>query len=499
MESLSELATCIERGSLDWEQALRCLRHAFRNTPSPDWWRRVLLLAPCHRLHAQGPTPGAVFTSEMISEATISRIVELLKLTNSETNCWQDWLIFSDVYFFLMKHGCIDFVDFVDKLVSRLRGGDQHILRTNHVTWLLAQIIHVELVMNALNTDPRKRFEFFEMAAKTRGRLILNENDDTTGSGNAVEGQRALANQRGGRVRPGGGRIHMGDKRHGEHEANQNDREASEIDRRFLMDLVETTRKILSFYKEDRGSDPNNPQSILLDFISSCQNLRIWSLNTSTREYLNNEQLQKGKQIDEWWRQISKVGSIGMFWVVSFTMAQPACETVMNWLTSTGTTEMLPGTDPQSNERFMVMQEVSLLPISLLSGFSINLCLKLAYQMEESIFSGQVVPSIAMVETYVRVLLIAPHALFRSLMTYNSVKFSLMKGLLISTVNHVEWNCCVRYLKLLCYYIIVMLAGLSVFQSPLKTPLLLPKRTRSSLHFTAAVLSVFTCPSYKKV
>ncbi|KAL6573802.1 Mediator of RNA polymerase II transcription subunit 23 [Orobanche hederae] len=343
-----ELAASIQRGSLDWERALRCLSHAFRNTPSPDWWRRVLLLAPCHRLHAQGPTPGAVFTSEMISEATIDRIVELLKLTNSGANCWQDWLIFSDVFFFLMKHGCIDFVDFVDKLVSRLQGDDQYILRTNHVTWLLAQIIRVELVMNALNTDPRK---------------------------------------------------------------------------------VETTRKILSFHKEDRSSDPNNPQSILLDFISSCQNLRIWSLNTSTREYLNNEQLQKGKQIDEWWRQVSKgerimnymnmdERSIGMFWVVSYTMAQPACETVMNWLTSAGITEILPGTDLQSNERFMVMQEVSPLPVSLLSGFSINLCLKLAYQMEESMFSGQVVPSIAMVETYVRILLIAPHALFRSLMTH---------------------------------------------------------------------------------
>ncbi|KAL0461460.1 UNVERIFIED_CONTAM: Mediator of RNA polymerase II transcription subunit [Sesamum latifolium] len=341
-----ELASSIQRGSLDWERALRCLRHAFRNTPSPDWWRRVLLLAPCHRLHAQGPTPGAVFTSEMISEAAIDRIVELLKLTNSETNCWQEWLIFSDVFFFLMKHGCIDFVDFVDKLVSRLQDGDQHILRTNHVTWLLAQIIRVELVMNALNTDSRK---------------------------------------------------------------------------------VETTRKILSFHKEDRSSDPNNPQSILLDFISSCQNLRIWSLNTSTREYLNNEQLQKGKQIDEWWRQVSKgerimdymnmdERSIGMFWVVSYTMAQPACETVMNWLTSAGVTEILPGPNLQPNERLMVMQEVSPLPISLLSGFSINLCLKLANQMEESMFSGQVVPSIAMVETYVRVLLIAPHALFRSLM-----------------------------------------------------------------------------------
>lgn len=55
-----------------------------------------------------------------------------------------------------MKSGCIDFVDFVDKLVLRLQEDDQHILRTNHVTWLLAQIIRVELVINALNLDSRK-------------------------------------------------------------------------------------------------------------------------------------------------------------------------------------------------------------------------------------------------------------------------------------------------------------------------------------------------------
>lgn len=55
-----------------------------------------------------------------------------------------------------MKSGCIDFVDFVDKLVLRLAEDDHQILRTNHVTWLLAQIIRVELVMHALNSDPRK-------------------------------------------------------------------------------------------------------------------------------------------------------------------------------------------------------------------------------------------------------------------------------------------------------------------------------------------------------
>lgn len=339
-----DLAFSIQRGSLDWERALRCIKHAVRTTPSPDWWKRVLLVAPCYKSQVQAPTPGAVFTSEMICEATIERIIELLKLTNSEVNCWQEWLVFSDVFFFLIKSGCVDFVDFVDKLVSRLSGSDHHILRTNHVTWLLAQIIRVELVISALNSDARK---------------------------------------------------------------------------------VETTRKILSFHREDRCSDPNNPQSILLDFISSCQNLRIWSLNTSTRDYLNNEQLQKGKQIDEWWRQVSKGErmmdymnlddkSIGMFWVVSYTMAQPACDTVMSWLTSAGVTELLPGSNLQSNERLMMMRETSPLPMSLLSGFSINLLLKVAYQMEDSLFSGQVVPSIAMVETYTRLLLIAPHALFRS-------------------------------------------------------------------------------------
>ncbi|EPS67818.1 hypothetical protein M569_06952, partial [Genlisea aurea] len=343
-----ELAASIQKGSLDWERALRCLRHAFRNTPSPDWWRRVLLLAPCHRPHTQGPSSGAVFTSEMISEATIDRIVELLKLTNSETNCWQEWLIFSDLFFYLIKHGCIDFVEFVDNLVTRLHASDQNILRTNHVTWLFAQIIRVELVWNALNSDPRK---------------------------------------------------------------------------------VETTRKILSFHKENLGSEPNNPQSVLLDFISSCQNLRIWTLNTSTREYLNKEQLQKGKQIDEWRRQVSKDDrmmdyrnmderSIGMFWVVSHTMAGPALEAVTNWLNYAGVTEILTGTNLQTSERLMVMQEVSPLPISFLSGFSLNLCLKMAVQLEDSMFSGQVVPSIAMVETYVRLVLITPHALFRHLLMH---------------------------------------------------------------------------------
>ncbi|TYK30505.1 mediator of RNA polymerase II transcription subunit 23 isoform X1 [Cucumis melo var. makuwa] len=173
-----DIASAIQRGTRDWERAMRCIRHALRTTPSPDWWKRVLLVAPGYRSSAQGLSPGAVFTSEMICEATIDRIFELLKLTNSgnynffvillfiqrlspyilyeKIHCWQEWLVFSDIFFFLMKSGCIDFADFVAKLFSRVTEGGQHVLRTNHVTWLFAQIIRVELVMSALNSDARK-------------------------------------------------------------------------------------------------------------------------------------------------------------------------------------------------------------------------------------------------------------------------------------------------------------------------------------------------------
>ncbi|CAA7401414.1 unnamed protein product [Spirodela intermedia] len=349
-----DLANSIQKGSIDWERALRCLKHGLRSTPSPDWWRRVLLVAPCYRNAQQTSTPGAVFSSEMVSEAIIDRTMELLNLTNSETHYWQEWLSFADVFFFLMKSGCIDFLDFVNKLAARVSDDDQQIVRSNHVTWLLAQIIRIELVMSTLSSDPKK---------------------------------------------------------------------------------VETFRKIISFHREDRNTDPNNinPQSILLDFISSSQTLRIWSFNMSIREHLNTDQLQKGKQIDDWWKQVTKGErvdfmnlddrSMGMFWVLSFTMAQPACDAVVNWLTSLGVVELPQGPNVQSGEKMMMMRETCPLPMLLLSGLSLNLCLKLAFQLEETIFLGQVIPSIAMVETYVRLLLIAPHSLFRPHFTTLTQRF----------------------------------------------------------------------------
>lgn len=82
--------------------------------------------------------------------------------------------------------------------------------------------------------------------------------------------------------------------------------------------------------------------------------------------------------------------AMGMFWVLSFTMAQPACEAVMNWFTSVGVADLIQGPNLQPNERMTMMRETYPLSMSLLSGLSINLCLKLAFQLEETIFLGQV-------------------------------------------------------------------------------------------------------------
>ena len=32
-----DVAIVIQRGSMDWERTLRCLRHALHTMPSPDW------------------------------------------------------------------------------------------------------------------------------------------------------------------------------------------------------------------------------------------------------------------------------------------------------------------------------------------------------------------------------------------------------------------------------------------------------------------------------
>ncbi|KAK1349486.1 Mediator complex, subunit Med23, partial [Heracleum sosnowskyi] len=268
------------------------------------------------------------------------------KIHGLDVDSWHEWLLFADLFHFLIKSGCLDFFDFVDKLVARL-ADHQHILKTNHVTWLFTQIIRAEHVLHVLNTNPRK---------------------------------------------------------------------------------VEISRKMLALHSEETSSDPSSPQSTLLEHVSSCLTLRIWSLNTAMRGTLNDEHFRKGQQVDEWLRQASKgeskmdytnmdARSTGMFWAMSYMTGQSACDTVISWLTSGGT-ELLSASNLQSSDRIMVIREVNPVPISLLSGLSIHMCLKLASQLEETMFSGQAVASIALVETYARLLLIAPHSLFRTHLSY---------------------------------------------------------------------------------
>ncbi|KAH7516298.1 hypothetical protein FEM48_Zijuj10G0120400 [Ziziphus jujuba var. spinosa] len=69
-----DLATSIQKGSLDWERAIRCIRHALQTTPSPEWWKRVLLVARCHKSPSQGPAAGLFLTSEMVRQ----QLIELL-------------------------------------------------------------------------------------------------------------------------------------------------------------------------------------------------------------------------------------------------------------------------------------------------------------------------------------------------------------------------------------------------------------------------------------
>lgn len=82
--------------------------------------------------------------------------------------------------------------------------------------------------------------------------------------------------------------------------------------------------------------------------------------------------------------------TMGMFWVLSFTMAPPAVEAVMNWFTSTGVTDLLQVPSMHTNEQITIMRETFPVSMTFLSGLSFNMCLKLAYQLEETIFLGQV-------------------------------------------------------------------------------------------------------------
>lgn len=359
-----DVAAAVSRGTVEWERALRCLKHGLRAIPSSDWWRRVLITAPRFSVQQQtnsarqgyfvSSMPNFVFTAEMTCEAVVGRILELMQPSatgNTSTQSpdgagdrWQEWLSFVDLFFFLVRHGYLDILEFIDVLATY---SDNHAIRSNHVTWLLAQVFRLETVTTAMSSDPKK---------------------------------------------------------------------------------VETTQKILSFHIEEHPTDQNgniSPQDVLLDFVSGSQIMRLWTINRSMMEHLVGkhvpEHLQKGKQIDEWWKQFGKGErvlefsnlddkSMGMFWVMSLTMSQPVCEAMMSWMKTNNVLEIMLG---QSGDRLLVYQETQPLSMTLLSGLSLHVCTRFLGLIEDQIFGTQVLPSIAMMETYARLLLIAPLTLFR--------------------------------------------------------------------------------------
>lgn len=81
--------------------------------------------------------------------------------------------------------------------------------------------------------------------------------------------------------------------------------------------------------------------------------------------------------------------STGMFWALSYVSEPHACDTVISWL-KLGGTELLSASHLQSSDRITMMREVVPVPVSLLSGLSLNMRVILASQLEETMFSGKV-------------------------------------------------------------------------------------------------------------
>eukprot|EP00850_Spirogloea_muscicola_P008367 SM000044S16014 [mRNA] locus=s44:548456:560883:- [translate_table: standard] len=360
------IAEGVPRGSLEWERALRCLHHGLRCNPTADWWRKVLVIAPRYqtdatKLQHQQATPKAAgasflaltmpeFSHVMTCEAIVDRIMELLCLPASpggrpasSMQRWQEWLAFADLFYYVMRAGFVDFLDFLELLSERFAAIQNPSLKTNHVTWLLAQIFRLDTITQALQNDPHK---------------------------------------------------------------------------------MEVAKKVLSFHVSGER-DGGGAVSLLLDFVGSTQILRLWSMNHAMMEQLEGnrmqEHIEKGKALDEWWQPVQKRERIldyadvddktmGMVWVLSHTMSQTVCEAITTWMNSQGFTEM----EMLDGDLVKVYNGSRPLPISFLSGLSLHTCARLMHSIDELLFKDQVAPSIAMMETYSRLLLLAPQTLFRN-------------------------------------------------------------------------------------
>ena len=75
-----------------------------------------------------------------------------------EGDRWLEWISFADLFFFLVRHGFLDILEFIDVLATRFSQPDKRAIQSNHVTWLLVQVFRLETVILAMNTDPKKVF-----------------------------------------------------------------------------------------------------------------------------------------------------------------------------------------------------------------------------------------------------------------------------------------------------------------------------------------------------
>eukprot|EP00897_Mesotaenium_endlicherianum_P002683 jgi/Mesen1/2442/ME000158S01646 len=407
-----DVVEAVPPGSLEWERALRCLRHALRCSPPADWWRKVLVHASSPSLRQQGAMSAAAprshmgslsalnvpeFSSRMMCRALVGRTLELLRPptqgelspavtriptvaasgggasvgtgagvagavgapgggdASSGSSRWQEWLALGDVLYYILRCGYVDFIQFVDELAREFAAVGPP--KSNYVTWLLATIYRLDTVATALTSGPR----------------------------------------------------------------------------------TDTVRKILSFHVKDparggssssEGSSGGGAQAVLLEYVGSIQVARLWLLikDVVDSEAWGAENIKQGKHLDEWWRSKAKGEGLdyaslddpttGMVWAMSHMMSQPVCDSIIAYLRSAGVAELLlPGPrgggagGAQPGERCHVIQETKALSVALLQGLSLQSAQRAAAAIEDIIAAGQVVPSVSMVETYVRLLLVAPQTM----------------------------------------------------------------------------------------
>lgn len=77
-------------------------------------------------------------------------------MRDGEGDRWQEWISFADLFFFLVRHGFLDILEFIDMLAIRFSRADQRTIQSNHVTWLLVQVSRLETVNIAMQSDTKK-------------------------------------------------------------------------------------------------------------------------------------------------------------------------------------------------------------------------------------------------------------------------------------------------------------------------------------------------------